>query len=162
FCQTLPLQRLDALTTGLRAAGYRLLQFRPYADGAGVRAAAVWARDGREVRMLSGLRDTEVGPREEAMRRDGVQPLGFAGYLVAAGREERSAGLWLRAGPEEPDWRFKLLTGPVNDLTYAVLRNDAQAPRALQAFVDSRGMTRHCGVWGKGAFSRTTAWRAGF
>jgi hypothetical protein len=48
LCQTLPLEELDGLATGLSQSGYRLLQLRPYPAGPGVRAAALWVRDGRQ------------------------------------------------------------------------------------------------------------------
>ncbi len=55
FCQTMPLDEFLTTAEGLRKSGYRPVRCRPYADGQIVKVAAVWTRDGRDWRIVSGL-----------------------------------------------------------------------------------------------------------
>jgi formylglycine-generating enzyme required for sulfatase activity len=113
LCQALPLAEFDALTEGLRKAGYRPTNFRPYtrtpdapARGnkpdaqarASVLVAAVWTRDGRAGRWLHGLTAEAVTKRDAEMRPHGLVPLDVAGYLPPGEAEPRFAVLW---GPKE-------------------------------------------------------------
>jgi formylglycine-generating enzyme required for sulfatase activity/tRNA A-37 threonylcarbamoyl transferase component Bud32 len=114
LCQALPLAEFDALAEGLRKAGYRPVNFRPYthkpeapARGhepdaqarASVLVAAVWTRDGKAGRWLHGLTAAAVPQRDAEMRPRGLVPLDAAGYLPPGEAEPRYAVLW---GPKEP------------------------------------------------------------
>ena len=65
FCQTMPLDEFLTTAEALRKSGYRPMRFRPYADEHVVRVAAVWARDGRNWRICSGLTADEVRQQDE-------------------------------------------------------------------------------------------------
>ncbi len=68
FCQTMPLDEFVRTAEDLRASGYRPVRFRPYADGQVLRVAAVWARDGRNWRLLSGLSREQIREQGESFR----------------------------------------------------------------------------------------------
>ncbi len=65
FCQTMPLDEFLMTADGLCKSGYRPVRFRPYADGQVVRVSAVWARDGRNWRISSGLTADEIRQQDE-------------------------------------------------------------------------------------------------
>jgi serine/threonine protein kinase/formylglycine-generating enzyme required for sulfatase activity/tetratricopeptide (TPR) repeat protein len=68
FCQTMPLDEFLTTAEALRKSGYRPVRFRPYADEQVVLVAAVWARDGRNWRMASGLTGGELLTRDGELR----------------------------------------------------------------------------------------------
>jgi hypothetical protein len=104
LCQALPLAEFDALAEALRKAGYRPVNFRPYAHQpaaparGSVQVAAVWTRDGRAGRWLHGLTADEATKRDAEMRPRGLVPLDVAGYLPPGEAGPRYAVLW---GPKE-------------------------------------------------------------
>ncbi len=59
------MDELLATAEGLRKSGYRPEKFRPYGDGQVLRAAAVWARDGRDWRIGWDLTAAEVATHAE-------------------------------------------------------------------------------------------------
>jgi formylglycine-generating enzyme required for sulfatase activity len=65
FCQTMALDEFLTTAGSLRKSGYRPVRLRPYADGHTVRVAAVWARDGRNWRISSGLTADQVRKEDE-------------------------------------------------------------------------------------------------
>ncbi len=68
FCQTMPLDEFLATADALRKSGYRPVRLRPYADGQILRVAAVWARDGRNWRIASGLTASDVRQQDDSFR----------------------------------------------------------------------------------------------
>ncbi len=68
FCQTMPLDEFLATAGALRKSGYRPIRFRPYADEQVVRVAAVWARDGRDLRLAPALTPSEVVSLDATLR----------------------------------------------------------------------------------------------
>jgi serine/threonine protein kinase/formylglycine-generating enzyme required for sulfatase activity len=103
FCQTLQLTRLPELLEALRPAGYRPTRVRPYLDTDGVRAAVVWARDGRPWRLAVDLEPAAVQRADARARADAFEAVDAAGYLATPAREqpaERYACLWVAAAPD--------------------------------------------------------------
>src|SRR5262249_50791184 len=91
-CQTMPLDEFLATAEVLRPSGYRPVRFRPYADGAITRVAAVWTRDTRSWRLASGLTAEALRKQDERA----LVPVDVAGYVttVAGQPAERYAALW--------------------------------------------------------------------
>jgi formylglycine-generating enzyme required for sulfatase activity len=109
LCQSLPLGEVEAVAEGLRGAGYRPVRFRPYRFDQGVRAALVWARDGRDWRLRSDLSAEDVKREEATLRKQGYEQADVAGYVVA-GPEDRAvavryAGLWVATRPGSVEMR---------------------------------------------------------
>ncbi|MFI5455727.1 MAG: hypothetical protein ACHRXM_09785 [Isosphaerales bacterium] len=71
FCQTMPLNEFLTTVETLRKSGYRPVRFRPYADGQTVKVAAVWARDGRNWRIESGLSAEQLRQQDDSPARRG-------------------------------------------------------------------------------------------
>jgi formylglycine-generating enzyme required for sulfatase activity len=152
LCQTLPLAQFDAVTEGLRKAGYRPLNFRPYAAAGAPAAAsplvaALWARDGCEARWAHGLTADEAMKRDAEMGGLGLVALDVAGYVVAG--EVRYAGLW---GPKEAGQEgARLYVGVPPDEhedAWLPLLNDGFVPRT-QTQVIVAGEALHSAVWWK-------------
>ncbi len=88
LCQTLPLERFNAVAEGLRRCGYRPIQFRPYHTGERTAepgrhlVAAVWTRDGRAAQWVQGVPAEEIRKHDAAWRQQGYVPVDVAGYVV--------------------------------------------------------------------------------
>jgi formylglycine-generating enzyme required for sulfatase activity/tRNA A-37 threonylcarbamoyl transferase component Bud32 len=162
LCQTLPLEQVDALAAGLRLAGYRLVQLRPYpvSTGAAVpagplQAALLWTRDGRAGQWAHGLTAAEVQQRDAEWRRQALVPLDVTAYLVAStagAAEERYAVVW---GPKDEgtvDTRLYLgvADGKPYQETRAALTKEGFRPRT-QSYLLRGDQVRHSGVWWKPA-----------
>jgi formylglycine-generating enzyme required for sulfatase activity len=164
LCQTLPLEQLAAVADGLRGAGYRLVNLRPYATtvAGGPPAAiaeppggppgatwvaAVWRRDGRPARHAVDLTPEAAAKQEADWRKQGFVPFDVAAYLVAGAP------------------RYALVaTRPVAELTDARLyvgvaatgHRDAWLPWQKQGYVprtvaqlEVGDATSYSGVWWK-------------
>src|SRR5262249_33932273 len=81
LCQPLPLDQLKAVAEGLRPCGYRPIRVRPYPAGKALRVAVVWARDGRDWRLLQGVTAQEMLAQDGAWRQEGLLPVDVAGYV---------------------------------------------------------------------------------
>jgi formylglycine-generating enzyme required for sulfatase activity/tRNA A-37 threonylcarbamoyl transferase component Bud32 len=153
LCQTLPLAQFDKVAAGLAKSGYRLLQLRPYAAGARVQAAGLWARDGQAAHWAHGLTAAQVTKQDTAWRAKGLVPLDITPYQARTGKEpaaERYAVVW---GPKETgmqDVRLYVgLAGPANrQATVRGLIRDGFRPRT-QMYVGAGKQVRHSGVWWK-------------
>jgi formylglycine-generating enzyme required for sulfatase activity len=150
LCQTLPLGRLQAVTQGLRPAGYRPVRVRPWNDGEAVRVAVVWARDGRPWRLETGLTVEEVTARDRAARREGLLPADVAGYRT---RKEDHYAMVCRQGDrgEQAVLYVEVLYAdyPKHLENFrAVAARAALVPRTVQSFTGQDGRVRYAGVWG--------------
>ena len=107
FCQTMALDAFVATAEMLKRSGYRPTHLRPYADGKAVRVAAVWARDGRNWQLASGLTAEQVQERDEELRRAGLYvPVDVAGYQAIDSHGKpasRYAALWVEKGAPDDD-----------------------------------------------------------
>src|SRR5581483_6196699 len=70
LCQALPLERVQAVTEGLRKVGYRPVRVRPGSP----RVAIVWTRDGRDWKLEMGLTAEAVKERDAHWKKDGFIP----------------------------------------------------------------------------------------
>jgi formylglycine-generating enzyme required for sulfatase activity len=149
LCQTLPLERFDAVATGLAKSGYRLTQLRPQGASPQVRVAALWTRDGQKARWAHGLTAAAVTKRDAEERGRGLVPLDVTGYQVQGEGAERYAAVW---GPTEAGQaETRLYAGvPGGKLaaTQEALRKDRFWPRT-QGYVQMDEDMRHAGIWAK-------------
>jgi formylglycine-generating enzyme required for sulfatase activity len=169
MCQTLPLADFDALTAGLRKAGYRPLRFRPYSRKPDAQArdipdkpdaqakvsvlvAALWTRDGREAPYGYGLTPDEATKRDAEMRERGLVPLDVAGYPSGNGAaESRYAVLW---GPKETGTEdVKMYVGVTalrHQAAWEPLQKSGFVPLTQSQFT-IEGTSRRSAVWWKPA-----------
>ena len=145
-------RRVPAATAeALRPSGYRPIRFRPYADGAVVRVAAVWTRDGRKWRIGVGARP----PNRSAgrTRRTGRQivPPRRCRRVRDAGATASPPTAMRPSGSTDPRRRRPALSsgsaGETADRRQSLRRlaqliSHAARPRAPTARL------RYCGVWG--------------
>jgi serine/threonine protein kinase/formylglycine-generating enzyme required for sulfatase activity len=150
FCQTLPLEEVDALADDLAQSGYRLLQLRPYAVGSRVQVAALWTRDGRAARWVHGLDKEKVSEKDAVWKEKGMVPVDITGYLVETGKgpaQERYAVVW---GERERGMLDAQLLGPREKLDFEKaeekLLNRGFQPRTV-TFVLVGPEARYSGVW---------------
>jgi formylglycine-generating enzyme required for sulfatase activity/tetratricopeptide (TPR) repeat protein len=153
FCQTMPLDDVNATAEGLRPSGYRPMRLRPYADGPTVQVAVVWTRDGRKWSMDSGQALDEVRKQEERKRKDGLVPVDVAGY-VATGSDgkpvDRYAAVWVeRAGPDDEARMYVGAAAPEHAAEHERLKAARMIPATLQALRGADDRRHFCGVWRK-------------
>jgi hypothetical protein len=80
LCQTLPLERVLAVTEGLRSSGYRPVRLRPWTNGKGpTLAAIVWRRDGHDWKLETNLGAEAVKERDAHWQKTGYLPADVAG-----------------------------------------------------------------------------------
>jgi formylglycine-generating enzyme required for sulfatase activity len=145
LCQTLPLERFVAVAEGLRLASYRPLRVRPYPTAKGLRVAALWARDGRDWRMVTGADAKVVRQRDRELRAEGFVPLDVTAYLLAGGR--RHAALWVRAAKGEQARLYVDVPAAEHAEAFAPLRKAEYAPRTIQEWALRGEPGRFSAVW---------------
>jgi formylglycine-generating enzyme required for sulfatase activity len=152
FCQTMPIDEFLTTAEALRKSGYRPVRYRPLADGQTVRVAAVWTRDGRNWRSVSGLSPEQICEQDDRNRKDKFLPVDVAGYVTTemGGKPiDRYAALWVeKTGDDDA----RLYVGMMADLETEVqdkLKEVKLIPRTLHAMIGSDGRSRYCGVWGR-------------
>jgi formylglycine-generating enzyme required for sulfatase activity len=148
LCQTLPLERLSAVAEGMRGTGYRPVCLRPYAAEV-LRAAVVWARDGRDWRMVVSASAEQVRTRDAECRKEGLLPTDITAYRVDR-QAMRYAGLWLKPVGEITDAR--LFVGLPDDAKLSPLqeslRKEGFVPNTQERYDDEHN-GRYCAVWWK-------------
>jgi formylglycine-generating enzyme required for sulfatase activity len=148
LCQTLPLERWQAVAEGLRASGFRPLRLRPFVVGGRARVAAVWARDGRDWRDSTGLSAAAVTQHDDALRLGGFTPTDVAGY----GRADNVhyAALWVKSdrGAEAARLYVNVSAGD-HQAHVAPYQNDGYIPRAVQGLPGLGAQSHFSGVWWK-------------
>jgi formylglycine-generating enzyme required for sulfatase activity len=161
FCQTMPLDEFLHAAEALRRSGYRPTRFRPHADGAALRVAAVWTRDGRPWRIASGLAAAALVKTDEQNRNEHFLPVDVAAYNAGnsdGGAGERFAGLWARKAKADDDARLYVdATAADHKSVTDRLKADNLVPRTVQAVPGPDGRTRYCGVWERPA-SAAAGW----
>jgi formylglycine-generating enzyme required for sulfatase activity/tRNA A-37 threonylcarbamoyl transferase component Bud32 len=146
FCQTLPLERFGAVAESLRRCGYRPVRLRPYPTGALLRAAVVWARDGRDWHVDIALARDAVAARDEAERDQKFEMTDLTGYVAPEG--ERYAALWGPAAVSPDEYRLLVgLPDAEHVKAWNALRDQKFLPRRFQQFLDPQGTLRAVGIW---------------
>jgi formylglycine-generating enzyme required for sulfatase activity/tetratricopeptide (TPR) repeat protein len=152
FCQTMPLDEFLTTAEALRKSGYRPVRFRPYADDSVVRVAVVWARDGRNWRIASGLTADEVRQQDERNRKDQFLPVDVAGYVATATGGKltgRYAALWVEKSGDDDARIYVGMTADEEIEFQDKFMDEELIPRTLHVMVGADGRTRDCGVWGR-------------
>jgi eukaryotic-like serine/threonine-protein kinase len=153
LCQTLPIGEMIPLTESLRAAGYRPIRIRPYADGEGISVAAVWARDAREWGLAVGLGFEEFGRRNDMLKKEGFRVEDVSTFLTAGAKDriEKVAVAWVRVEPGEPERRVTLgLDDEAFEEARARLKAEEFVPIAHHVLDLDRGVRRsHVAIWAK-------------
>ena len=104
FCQTMPLKEFLTTAEALRKSGYRPVRSRPFVDSQTMRVAAVWARDGRNWRISSGMTAEEVRQEDDRNKKDQFLPVDVAGYLPTekGGKpNDRYSALWVEKSGDD-------------------------------------------------------------
>ena len=125
FCQDMPLEEFDALHEVLRRSGYRPIRFRPFvsrAKAAGealerkpdegpaknsIFVAAIWRRDGRDVRVVHGQTAESLLAQDAKERESGFLPTDVASY-PAEGGTRHYAAIWTPRESDKDDGRLFL------------------------------------------------------
>jgi tetratricopeptide (TPR) repeat protein len=154
FCQTMPMDEFLTTAEDLRKSGYRPIRFRPYAEGKGLRVAAIWTRDGRPWRLAQDQSIEEIRLTDEQNRKDGYLPVEVAGYVAAGGDEgkvtSRFAALWTQRTGRGDDARI-VVASSAAELTrfQGQLKIDGLVPLTLHAWRQSKDEVSYSGVWHK-------------
>ena len=152
FCQTMPMDEFLTTAETLRKSGYRPIRFRPYADDKSLRVAAVWTRDGRNYRIVSGATADEVRKEEARNNKDKFIPVDVAGYL---GTEKDSkstdqyAAIWVEKSGEDEARLYVGITADEQDEVQNKLKEANLIPMTQHATIGHEGRMKFCGVWGK-------------
>jgi formylglycine-generating enzyme required for sulfatase activity len=160
FCQTMPLEDLLASALALRKSGYRPIRLRPYFDGAIVRSAAVWARDGRSWLVASDLSSEQALQQDEKNRADKFLPVDVAGYVTTGtdGKvSERYLAIWAQGDADDDARLYAGVTEEEEGAVQDRFKEAGLVPRTLQALGGRDGRARYSGVWGRPAPVTLTA-----
>jgi formylglycine-generating enzyme required for sulfatase activity len=179
LCQALPLERLAAVTEGLRAAGYRPVRVRPLplppapspkrgggeaaaplslrfggrgvgGDG-GLLCAVVWTRDGLNWALKTGLTAAQVKDSPA-----GMVPADVAGYATKDG--DRFAVLWCESAKDEQAVVYAGVPEQEHKTHTDAYRADGYIAATIQGLAGADGKVRYSGVWWKGA-GKPPHWR---
>jgi formylglycine-generating enzyme required for sulfatase activity/tRNA A-37 threonylcarbamoyl transferase component Bud32 len=159
LCQALPWERLQAVTEGLRPAGYRPVRVRPWGEpgpvragregepgpvrsGSDLRVAVVWTRDGAGWKLRTGLKAQEV----KAAPSDGL-PADVAGYLDRDG--ERFVLLCRAAEPGEVAAVYAGVPEDKHGPHLLGYRKLGYVPASLHGLTGPDGRVGYSGVWVK-------------
>ncbi len=144
LCQALPIGRVQAVTEGLRAAGYRPVRVRPWKKGSVPFFALVWTRDGTDWTLRLGLtaEGVKVAPA-------GMIPADVAGYRRKDG--DRYAVLWRKPSTGEQAVVYAGAQERRQRLQSNGFRKDGYLPATVQILTGRDGTSRYSGVWRKGS-----------
>jgi serine/threonine protein kinase/formylglycine-generating enzyme required for sulfatase activity/tetratricopeptide (TPR) repeat protein len=153
FCQSMPLDEYVPIVEALRRCGYRPVRLRPYKDQQVVRVASVWTRDEKKwsfsVNQAAETLDAELTRR----LRERYVPIDLAGYLAPIdneGARPRYATVWECFDDAMPTIHFMPgVPASAHQSVFEKLSRGGFAPRSLQSFVDSEGLTFFNQVWHK-------------
>ncbi len=148
LCQTMGLAQFIALVRSLEGRGYRPVRIRPYLAGEETLVAAIWTRDGRSWRWLTGVDAEELHARDAALRRDGYVPIDVSAALLRDGSAPRYTAVWQREDAAETE--FRLIVGRLGEP-----EQEAPATPAEQTFdcriagvvFDDRGVPYRGSLW---------------
>ncbi len=160
LCQTMPLSEFLEVAEALRPAGYRPVRFRPYAVGAAVHVAAVWARDGRDWRLFAPAPAGRVLQESRSLAKEGFVPVDVAGVTTPDGAENYVA-LWeARQGEgERGDMYLGVADGDHTAVTIPSLQKQGLSPVAYHRMYGADGRARNSAVWRKpGTPTPTSFW----
>jgi hypothetical protein len=155
LCQALPLERLQAVTEGLRPAGYRPVRVRPWnvaatgpvagwqAGRLPLRVGVVWTRDNSDWRLQTGL----TAPQVQA-RQPGLVAADMAGYRTPEG--DRYALLLRKPGKGEQVVAYAGVPAAKHRSQIGRYKANDYIPATVQTLTASDGSIRHSGVWWKG------------
>ena len=147
----MPLDEFRTVAESLRKSGYRPTRFRPYSDGSVVRVAAVWARDGRDWALDSGLSGNEFHRMDDQRQADGYLPIdvaGFKGGGTDGTPADHYAAVWVkRSHPEEKARAYVGVVAGEHKSVQDKLKQDGFVPATLQALLGADGKARYSGVW---------------
>src|SRR5262249_9144043 len=138
---SLPLHSLAAVCERLRGCGYRPLGARPWAEG----VAVIWARDGGDWRLASGVTIDELKRRDEQERAPGYLLADVAAYETKDGL--RYVALWRRGGKGERAAWYAGLTNKQTPAEHERLGKDGLSPGRLHALLCADGVLRYSSVW---------------
>jgi tRNA A-37 threonylcarbamoyl transferase component Bud32 len=156
LCQALPLERVQAVTEGLRRSGYRSIRCRPYAVEKRVQVAAVWVRDGRAWEMAHDLTAEAVRQRDREQQKRQLRPVDVAGYLDKG--RERYAVLWVKTDPKEDVRLYVGVSDQGHRAAWQPLRKDELQPSTLHTFTLANGDHRFSSIWRKPAPAGQSVW----
>jgi eukaryotic-like serine/threonine-protein kinase len=165
FCQTMALDAFVATAEMLKGSGYRPTCLRPYADGKAVRVAVVWARDGRNWQIASGLTAEQVRERDDELRRAGrYVPVDVAGYQAIDSHGKpasRYAALWVEKGaPDDDAQMFVALQATDLDKAQERFKSALMSPASLVALWESNQQTTYSGIARKSPISTGSAYHS--
>ncbi len=149
LCQTLPLERWEALSEGLRKCGYRPVRLRAWDQVGKLRVAAVWTRDGREWKSAVDLNRKALDERDAAMGKAGFIPADVSAY--GPDLACRFAVVWVKAQQGETARLYADVAYADHNTVTNVFKTDGFVPLTVQARLGADGMSRFCGVWWKTA-----------
>jgi formylglycine-generating enzyme required for sulfatase activity/tRNA A-37 threonylcarbamoyl transferase component Bud32 len=150
LCQALPLERVLAVTDGLRQSGYRPVRVRPWRQVTNLpaqeadRVALVWTRDAIDWTLQTDLTAAQV---QDAPA--GLIPADIAGYHTKSG--DRYAVVWRKPGKGEHAVVYTSVPQAKHKTAIDVFKDDGYLPATVQALLGADGTARYSGVWWKGA-----------
>jgi hypothetical protein len=147
LCQTLPLAEVIPLAEGLHPAGYRPVRLRPYAAGGTTRVAALWRRDGRTWRVVTGMPGTQqFHEHDRKWRARGLVPADVAVYWDAEARRGRCAALWVQE-KDASEHRVYLGVHQGRHRAEQQRLKGSFYPLTIQAVTNPHGVSYYSAVW---------------
>ncbi len=151
FCQTMPLDLFLGVAQELARSGYRPVRLRPFGDGKIVRAAAVWARDGRLARITTGESAAHLLQMDDRNRQEHYLAVDVAGFVAFDGegrRVDRYAALWIEDSAGD-DARIVAGIMAEGDEGLEGPRDVLLVGRTMQVNIGPDDRPRYSGVWGR-------------
>lgn len=147
LCQALPLERLVAVTEGLRPSGYRPVRVRPWHEGVTARVAVVWTRDTRDWKLQTGLSLEQTGAAIQV----GLVQCDVAGYQTPSG--DRYALLWRQDDKDEQAAIYAGVSAAEHARHFDNFRTKHAGftCRTVQSFPSAEGEGRYSSIWKKSA-----------
>ncbi|MHC4399489.1 MAG: protein kinase domain-containing protein [Planctomycetota bacterium] len=151
FCQTMRLDDFIAVAEALRKSGYRPTSLRPYSSNDTTRAAAVWARDGRQWQLVPGATAEEIRALNLEWSKAGYRPMDVAGYRSTdAGRAiDQYAVLWAVSENDDEAAMFVGLSADESAKRREHLQRSGYRAAHWSDFVAGDDAKRYSAVWSK-------------
>jgi hypothetical protein len=134
----------------MRSTGLRPVRYRPYVDTEEkLRVAVVWARDGRDWRLVTAEAADQVASKDTELRDEGFRPVDVVALRDQASGHAVFAALWEAA--REPNLDPAVLYCDVaqqnHETEFAPLEKAGLYPRTRHTYFDDAGEPHHSMTW---------------
>lgn len=151
FCQSMPWSQFLSIVETLRASGYCPTRVRPWLDGAEVKVAAVWKRDGRSWKLETIRQRNDLPAIDALATKDGLVLADVSRLPNLASTQPNWLALWIepRDASEERRAVIDVTEDELLNANETMVAQGFVSQQILSVATDSHGARRYSSIWSK-------------